>query len=47
MTAPDLEPFEAALDDDPSVDGYERLEASSSRSFYRLRLSESGSRVLT
>ncbi|MEF8757828.1 MAG: hypothetical protein V5A33_06295, partial [Halobacteriales archaeon] len=47
VTAPDFESFEAALDDDPTVDGYERIEASASRSFYRLRLSESGSRVLT
>lgn len=47
VTAPDFESFEAALDDDPTVDGYGRIEASSSRSFYRLRLSESGSRVLT
>lgn len=47
VTAPDLEPFEAALDDDPTVDGYERIEASSSRSFYRLRLSESESHLLT
>lgn len=47
VTAPDFESFEAALEDDPSVDEYERLEASTSRSFYRLRLSESGYRVLT
>lgn len=47
VTAPDFEAFETALESDSSVTGYERLVTFSSRSFYRLLLSESGSGLLT
>ena len=47
VTAPDFDAFETALESDASVAEYERLVTSSSKSFYRLRLSESGSGLLT
>ena len=47
VTAPDFEAVETALEFDGSVAEYDRLMTSSSRSFYRVRLSESGSGLLT
>jgi hypothetical protein len=47
VTTPDFDAFETALESDSSVTDYERLVTSPSRSFYRLRLSASGSGLLT
>jgi len=47
VRASDFDAFETAIESDDTVAEYERLVTSSSRSFYRLRLSESGSGSLT